>query len=178
MANDLVGWIGMRIMAGKSPVVASAAQRRDLMALSHSRDRGEVDRARALPLTLAGWTSSPIAGAFGVREDTMRLRRSAFSEGGIAALGCPGTSSGQSRARSGNRRGGAVQAGGGSPQLDPAAAGRRHRETLLRTHLVLEPFRDSRRLQLLTGWSHGKANTPLYQVPTRMTRRSFKAPEM
>jgi hypothetical protein len=79
MANDLVGWIGMRIMAGKSPVVASAAQRRDLMALSHSRDRGVADWARALPLTLAGWTSSPIAGAFGVREDTMRLRRSAFS---------------------------------------------------------------------------------------------------
>ncbi len=43
-------------MAGKSPVVASAAQRLDLMALSHSRDRGEADRARALLLTLAGWT--------------------------------------------------------------------------------------------------------------------------
>ena len=67
----------MRIMAGKSPVVASAAQRRDLMALSHSRDRGEADRARALLLTLAGWTSPRIAEAFGVREDTVRLWRSA-----------------------------------------------------------------------------------------------------
>ena len=57
-------------MAGKSPVVASAAQRRDLMALSHSRDRGEADRARALLLTLAGWTSPRIGEAFGVREDT------------------------------------------------------------------------------------------------------------
>ena len=28
-------------MVGKSPVVASAVQRRELMALSHSRDRGE-----------------------------------------------------------------------------------------------------------------------------------------
>ncbi|WP_162003647.1 helix-turn-helix domain-containing protein [Microvirga tunisiensis] len=73
-------------MAGKSPVVASAAQRRDLIALSHSRDRGEADRARALLLTLAGWTSPRIAEAFGVREDTVRLWRSAFSQGGVAAL--------------------------------------------------------------------------------------------
>lgn len=73
-------------MAGKSPVVASAAQRRDLIALSHSRDRGEADRARALLLILAGWTSSRIAEAFGVREDTVRLWRSAFMEGGVAAL--------------------------------------------------------------------------------------------
>src|SRR5918997_1214453 len=76
----------MRIMAGKSPVVASAAQRRDLMALSHSRDRGEADRARALLLTLAGWTSPQIAEAFGVREDTVRFWRSAFMRGGVAAL--------------------------------------------------------------------------------------------
>ena len=73
-------------MAGKSPVVASAAQRRDLMALSHSRDRGEADRARALLLTLAGRTSPRIAEAFGVREDTVRLWRSAFSQGGVGAL--------------------------------------------------------------------------------------------
>src|SRR5215207_8269602 len=76
----------MRIMAGKSSVIASAAQRRDLIALSHSRDRGEADRARALLLTLAGWTSPRIAEAFGVREDTVRLWRSAFSQGGVDAL--------------------------------------------------------------------------------------------
>ena len=74
----------MRIMAGQSPVVASAAQRRDLMALSPSRDRGEADRA--LLLTLAGWTSPRIAEAFGVREDTVRLWRSAFMKGGVDAL--------------------------------------------------------------------------------------------
>ena len=73
-------------MAGKSPVVASAAQRRDLMALRHSRDRGEADRARALLLTLAGRTSPRIAEAFGVREDTVRLWRSAFMAGGVAGL--------------------------------------------------------------------------------------------
>jgi hypothetical protein len=35
-------------MAGKSPLVASAGQRRDLVVLSRSRDRGEADRARAM----------------------------------------------------------------------------------------------------------------------------------
>src|SRR3954468_12930607 len=76
----------MRIMAGKSFIVASAAQRRELMALSHSRDRGEADRARAVLLTLAGWTSPRIAEAFGVREDTVRLWRGAFMKCGIEAL--------------------------------------------------------------------------------------------
>jgi transposase len=82
----LVVWFRTWIMVGKSPVVASAVQRRDLIALSHSRDRGEADRARALLLTLAGWTSPRIAEAFGVREDTVRLWRSAFVTGGVDAL--------------------------------------------------------------------------------------------
>jgi transposase len=76
----------MRIMAGKSPVVASGEQRRELEALSQSRDRGEADRARAILLTLAGWTSLRIAEAFGVREDTVRLWRSEFLKGGVEAL--------------------------------------------------------------------------------------------
>ena len=73
-------------MAGKSPVTASDEQRADLLALAGSRDRGEADRARAVLLTLAGWTSPKIAEAFGVREDTVRLWRSDFAAGGIAAL--------------------------------------------------------------------------------------------
>ena len=73
-------------MAGKSPVVASEERRRELGALSHSRDRGEADRARAILLTLSGWSSGQIAQAFGVREDTVRLWRSAFMRGGIEAL--------------------------------------------------------------------------------------------
>ena len=55
-------------MAGKSPVRADEEQRSALVALSHSRDRGEADRARAILLTLSGWTSGQIAQAFGVRE--------------------------------------------------------------------------------------------------------------
>ena len=49
------------------------------LAVGDSRDRGEADRARAVLLTLAGWTSSKIAEAFGVREDTVRLWRSDFT---------------------------------------------------------------------------------------------------
>src|SRR5215217_5809205 len=73
-------------MAGKSPVDADEEPRQALMALSHSRDRGEADRARAILLTLSGWTSGPIAEAFGIREDPVRVWRSAFMRGGIEAL--------------------------------------------------------------------------------------------
>jgi len=76
----------MMIMVGRSPVVASEEQRRGLAALSQSRERGEADRARALLLTLSGWTSSRIAEAFGVREDTVRFWRSDFMKGGAEAL--------------------------------------------------------------------------------------------
>ena len=73
-------------MAGKSPVTADEEQRGSLRGLAHSRDRVEADRARAILLTLAGWTSQRIAEAFGVREDTVRFWRSEFARGGIEAL--------------------------------------------------------------------------------------------
>src|SRR3982751_6836368 len=73
-------------MAGKSPVRADEDQRSALIALSRSRDRSEADRARAILLTLSGWTSGQIAQAFGVREETVRFWRSAFMTGGIEAL--------------------------------------------------------------------------------------------
>jgi transposase len=73
-------------MTGKSPLTASEAQRAALMVLVGSRDRGEADRARAVLVTLAGWTSARIAEAFGVREDTVRLWRSDFMSGGVEAL--------------------------------------------------------------------------------------------
>src|SRR3954462_11848567 len=73
-------------MAGKSPVTADAEQRSALVALSHSRDRGEADRARAILLTLSGWTSRQIAEAFGVRGDTVRFWRAPFITGGTGAL--------------------------------------------------------------------------------------------
>jgi transposase len=73
-------------MASKSAVAADEEKRQGLMALSHSRDRGEADRARAILLTLSGWSSGQIAQAFVVREDTVRVWRSAFMRGGIEAL--------------------------------------------------------------------------------------------
>ena len=72
-------------MAGRSPIFADEQQKRALADLGRSRDRGEADRARAILLTLAGWTSPEIGMAFGVREDTVRLWRSAFMAGGVEA---------------------------------------------------------------------------------------------
>ncbi|MGC8477695.1 MAG: helix-turn-helix domain-containing protein [Acetobacteraceae bacterium] len=73
-------------MTGKSPLAATGEQRAGLLVLAGSHERGAADRARAVLLTLAGWTSPRIAEAFGVREDTVRLWRSAFMDGGVDAL--------------------------------------------------------------------------------------------
>lgn len=73
-------------MAGRSRVTANEEQRAALKAMASGADRAEADRARAMLLTLSGWTSPQIAQAFGVREDTVRLWRSAFMAGGAAAL--------------------------------------------------------------------------------------------
>ena len=73
-------------MTGRSLLTATEEQRAALMVLAGSRDRGEADRARAVLLTLAGWTSGRIGEAFGVREDTVRLWLSDFMGKGIAAL--------------------------------------------------------------------------------------------
>ena len=73
-------------MAGKSPVTASEEQKVTLEALASSRERGEADRARAILLTLKGWSSPRIAEVFRVREDTVRFWRGAFLHGGVEAI--------------------------------------------------------------------------------------------
>ena len=73
-------------MTGISRLSATEEQRAALAVLASSRDRGEADRARAVLLTLAGWTSPRISEAFGVREDTVRLWRSNFIAGGVDVL--------------------------------------------------------------------------------------------
>ena len=73
-------------MAGRSAVTATDEQKAALKALAGGADRAEADRARAILLTLDICTSSRIAQAFGVREDTVRLWRSDFMHGGIDAL--------------------------------------------------------------------------------------------
>jgi hypothetical protein len=50
-------------MAGKNPLTASEEQKAALGVLASSRERGEVDRARAILLTLEGWSSPPARSA-------------------------------------------------------------------------------------------------------------------
>src|SRR4051794_5270944 len=129
-------------MAGKSPVRADAEQRSALVALSHSRDRGEADRARAILLTLSGWTSGQIAQAFGVREDTVRFWRSAFMTGGLEALKtsvAPGPA--PVKAERALAVAEEVRACGRSPELDAAALGGGDRDARRGAHLVLAAIR-------------------------------------
>ena len=101
--------------------LATEEQRTVLMALARSWDRGEADRARAVLLTLSGWTSPRIAEAFGVREDTVRLWRSDFMRDGVAALESDGGARpGACEERGGVARGHAVAGGAGrrSAELD------------------------------------------------------------
>lgn len=84
-------------MAGKTPLSVTQDQRSDLKQLSGSANRSEADRARAILLSLGGWTSAEIGEAFGrrklceqrfrrVREDTVRDWRSAFMREGLSGI--------------------------------------------------------------------------------------------
>lgn len=73
-------------MAGRSSLVATRAQVAELRVLARSDVRGEADRARAVLLTLQGWTSGEVAEAFGVTPDAVRHWRGWFAERGVDAL--------------------------------------------------------------------------------------------
>ena len=109
------------------------------LAPARSRDRGEADRARAVLLTLSGWTSPRIAEAFGVREDTVRLWRSDFMRDGVAALKATVALDSACEKRGGVARGHAVAGGAGrrSAQLDHSAPARRDRGAGGRAHQPL-----------------------------------------
>src|SRR3954469_1057452 len=113
-------------MAGKSPVTADAEQRSALVALSHSRDRGEADRARAILLTLVGLDQRPdrpsLRGARGYGALLAQRLHDGWARG-AEDIDRAGASSRQGRARPGRSRGGSVRACGGSPELDAAAFG-------------------------------------------------------
>lgn len=55
-------------MAGRSSLAADAGRVAALRELAKSAERGEADRARAVLLTLAGWTAGEIGQAFGPRQ--------------------------------------------------------------------------------------------------------------
>lgn len=73
-------------MAGHPRVVASVEQLVELQALARSDRRDEADRARAIVLSVNGWTSGQIARAFGVTPDSVRRWRSWFAADGISGL--------------------------------------------------------------------------------------------
>ena len=72
-------------MTGKSPVTATDEQKAALKALGHCADRAEADRARALLLTLDGWTSARIA------QPTLpkRVNRRTSPRGSAPSATCP-----------------------------------------------------------------------------------------
>ncbi len=73
-------------MLSQSWISASAEQRAELRALARSPDREEADRARAILLSLEGWTSERIAAAFCVGTDSVRHWRWIFGRKGVAGL--------------------------------------------------------------------------------------------
>lgn len=73
-------------MAGRPRVVASAEQLRALQELARSERRDEADRARAIVLSVNGWTSGQIARAFGVTPDSVRRWRMWFAAAGVDGL--------------------------------------------------------------------------------------------
>jgi transposase len=67
-------------------VESSAEQLLALQELARSERRDEADRARAIVLSVNGWTSGQIARAFGVTPDSVRRWRSWFAAGGVDGL--------------------------------------------------------------------------------------------
>ena len=73
-------------MSGRSQLSVSPEEVSSLKDLARSEVRGEADRARAILLTLAGWTSAEVGEAFGVTACSVRHWRHWFSTGGVEAL--------------------------------------------------------------------------------------------
>src|SRR3954452_5894423 len=73
-------------MSGRSWIEATAEQREGLRALAGSSDREEADRARAILLSLDGWTSERIAAAFCVQSERGRHWRGVFARQGVSGL--------------------------------------------------------------------------------------------
>jgi transposase len=66
--------------------VSSSEQLQELQELAGSDRRDEAERARAIVLSINGWTSGQIARAFGVTPDSVRRWRSWFAQAGVEGL--------------------------------------------------------------------------------------------
>lgn len=73
-------------MARRPCVTASPEQVAELRELSRSPRRDEADRARAILLSLDGWTSEAIGTAFGVTADSVRHWRNWYATQGVEGL--------------------------------------------------------------------------------------------
>src|ERR1700680_1258675 len=73
-------------MSGQSWIESTSEQRAELRGLAGWREREEADRARAILLSLDGWTSERIAAAFCVQPDSVRHWRWIFGHEGVAGL--------------------------------------------------------------------------------------------
>lgn len=73
-------------MVGRPRVDAGTEQLGELQQLAGSERRDEADRARAIILSVNGWTSGQIARAFGVTPDSVRRWRGWFAASGVAGL--------------------------------------------------------------------------------------------
>ena len=73
-------------MARRACVTASAKQLGELKEVARSERRDEADRARAMLLSLEGWTSEAIGVAFGVTADSVRHWRNWYATGGVEGL--------------------------------------------------------------------------------------------
>src|ERR1700730_7786042 len=74
------------IMAGCPQTQATAEQQAELRVLAASSNRREADRARAILLSLKGWTSFRIGEALAVEADTVRQWRWLFGRDGMAGI--------------------------------------------------------------------------------------------
>jgi hypothetical protein len=73
-------------MPGRSRIDVTPEQREGLRSLAGSSDREEADRARAILLSLEGWTSGRIALAFCVQPDSVRHWRWIFGRDGVSGV--------------------------------------------------------------------------------------------
>src|SRR5919202_515151 len=86
MLGETRRWQRVVIMARRPQISASEQQRAALQELARSERRDEADRARAILLSLQGWTSQAIVAAFAVTADSVRHWRNWYTTGGVAAL--------------------------------------------------------------------------------------------
>src|SRR6202046_4917702 len=132
-------------MAGKSPVTATPEQMAGLESKACGPDRAEADRARAVLLTLRGWTSARIAEAFGVRRSGGHgpAVARAVPDGrrrGPGNQALAGAGAGEDASSFARRRASVVGAGDEPGQLDACASGRRDRRPRGRDDLEIAAF--------------------------------------